>query len=277
MCDIWKEKPKVDLSPELIDKLFSSTYISRNTDVAITGGEPFLINMEHMAQTIMQYHPINTITTNGVLTQKIVSFIEKNELPRNFTLNISMDGIISHNIQRGKDSLSQVLKTIEQLRQQCTIAIKFVITPVNYGDLLPTYLYCRHHGIAFKPKLIEDANTYTNKLQEANTIFSQQAKRHITKALIYMYKNSDNKAFLKDTIKYLNGKLDQHVCKVPSNRLFVMPNGTVHSCVHFEPIGNLHEQDLDSIWEGVIAQEHRCHVKEHGCNGCVSYHGWSRC
>ena len=266
MCDIWKEMPKIDLSLDAVSKIVKS--LPDNSDLTITGGEPFMHpQFDAIVEKVLPY--LRTVSTNGVITEKIVEFV-RNYYSRlaDFSLHISIDGIHMHDVQRGK-SLQNILKTIRLLRQEfpsLRIKIKFTITSQNIQDIIPTYEFCMQNNLEFKPKIAEYAPNYTNRVDRRDFNFSKSQKEEIVYALARIPGK-----FVQDTIDFLNCKHERK-CAAPSSRLFVIPNGDVYSCIHFPKIGNIYEQSLDEIWKSELAEDIRNKIKE-GCNRCIAYHG----
>ncbi len=235
MCTIWAEPEKWDLDHQTFKKIFDSKYLDDNFALTLTGGEPFLSKeFDNIIKTIISERPesLKTISTNGVLTNKILEFLEKygSKLP-NLSLSISLDGINTHDLQRGR-SKEDILGTINLVRQKfpkMKIKIKFTITPINYKDIIPTYEFCRKMKVVFKVKISESAENYTNKLRTWNPTWSKEMKDSIRKDLMIVKKGfmKSDKAganFVKRTIGLLDGKVHLKECRAPFERVFIMPD-----------------------------------------------------
>ncbi|MEA3514169.1 MAG: radical SAM protein [Nanoarchaeota archaeon] len=286
MCDIWQEIPKIDLPLYAVEKILQSKRIDKDVDITLTGGEPFLNeNLFEITKAIIKKKPnsLQTISTNGILTNRIIDYLAEfsQSLPKGFSLHISMDGLTSHDKQRGADSLNRIKDTIKRIKADypsINIKIKFTITPLNYLDILPTYAFCKNQGLGFRVKLVEYAENYTNKNKGEKFNFTGEMKREIAKQLVCIYYkkkviDKENAEFIKNTIKNLFGKQEKSLCKTPFERIFIMPDCDVYSCIHFKKIGNLNENALDDIWESPKAQALRYIVQQEQCAKCVSYHG----
>ena len=285
-CSIWKEQPKKDIPLSFVKKILSSEIVAKNVDITLTGGEPFLHkNYLKIIKLILQYKSssLKTISTNGTLTKKILKFFKDFEsaLDKDFSLHISLDGIKSHDRQRGK-SLHQIKKTITLLKTsnpRIKLKLKFTITPLNYRDIISTYNYAKENNIGFKIKLIENAPNYTNKAKAADTAFSISAKKTILNSLAIIYArhkkegNTKEALFIKKSAQALSGSGKKPLCKAPFERIFVMADGEIYSCIHFDKIGNIRNEELDDIWQSKKSTLIRRKVAKTGCSGCVSYHG----
>jgi len=287
-CSIWQERPKKDISLSLIKKILSSKSLAKNPDITLTGGEPFLHkDYLKIIKSIIETKPcaLKTISTNGTLKSEILSFLKKTspKLSKDFQLHISLDGINKHKKQRAVTSAKKILNTIDAVQKSypnLTIKIKFTITTLNYDDIIPTYNFAKSGNIGFKIKLAENAKNYTNKLKPAPVIFSGDEKKSILKDLLLIYKDyrksgeRKEASFIKDTMEFLVGAKKKFLCKTPFERIFVMPDGSVYSCIHFEKIGNIKSTGLTKILKSAEARSIREKIKRNGCNRCVSYHGY---
>jgi MoaA/NifB/PqqE/SkfB family radical SAM enzyme len=284
MCTIWKEKDKLDISPEIFKRIFKSKILDKNLSLTLTGGEPFLSkNFDGIIDVIKKERPecLKTISTNGYFTDKIISFLDDNSrfFP-NLSISISLDGINKNDIQRG-NSISNILKTIDAINEKypkLLLKIKFTITAFNYEDLIPTYEFCKENGLKLKAKMSESAENYTNKLDSWNIELPIEIKAKVIYDLEKISRDIKNKdinnyKFIKKTIKMLKGKEFVGECRAPYERIFIMPNGTVYSCIHMKEIGNINKSSLDKIFLSESAEENRLIMDKKKCKGCVSFHG----
>jgi len=285
MCDIWKEGPKSDISPEIMTKIFESKYLDNNVDITFTGGELFLNEkLIDLTEILLEKrsNSLKTISTNGYFTKMIDDYLKKFSisLPEDFSLHISLDGINIHDQQRGKKSLHNILETINLVKEKyprISIKIKFTITPLNYKDIMPTYEFCKKNNLDFRVKLVEYAENYTNKVDKKTFDFGENTKKLIAKDLLQIYKeklttDKQNAQFIKNTIYFLLNKSNSLSHEEEYDRIFIMSNGDVYSCIHIEKIGNLHINSLDEIWNSERAKSIISLANK--CNKClVSYHG----
>jgi len=284
MCTIWKEQPKKDIDGFTLRKVFSSKLLDDDFSLTLTGGEPFLsLHFNAVIEEILAKKPksLRTISTNGVAKEKILEFLRKyRQYFPNLSLSISFDGINKHDLQRG-ESKNKIIETIEQIKKEfpdLLIKLKLTITPINYDDILPTYKYCKKLGVKFKIKISESADNYTNKIEPWQPIWSDNIKDSIKKDLELIWNeisNTDEKSadFIKRTIVSLKGKKHLKDCFTPYERIFIMPDCSVYSCIHLEKLGYLNEESLDGLFTSEIAKQNQLKAKNKMCKGCVSFHG----
>ena len=285
MCDIWKEKSKRDLSIGIVKKALDARCLHEKLDITLTGGEPFLHKgLWPLTDAILAKEPcwLKGISTNGTQTKDVLRYLHdfSRKLPEDFTFHISMDGINCHDAQRGR-SLNRILDTIHAAKNahpSCRIKIKFTITSVNYADIIPTFRFCQENGLDFRVKLAEYAKNYTNRMARRSFCFDNAVRKSIVRDLLEVAQEKyrlrdENAAFIEATVRFLQGSPRRNVCAAPFQRVFLMPNGDVYTCIHFQKIGNLRNKNLDKIWVSATAEKYRNTIKQEGCGGCISYHG----
>ncbi|HBG61650.1 MAG: hypothetical protein A2Y03_09595 [Omnitrophica WOR_2 bacterium GWF2_38_59] len=286
-CSIWQENPKEDLSLKNIESVLRSQALDENASIALTGGEPFLhSDLINIVGSILEQKPssLKIISTNGTLKNEMMSLFNKHgNLFSDFSLHISIDGITKHDEQRGSSlkTITNNIILIKEMFPEINIKLKFTITKINYTDIVSTYEYAKSHNLGFKIKLVENAKNYTNKFSDQNMInFTIKEKKLIAKDLLFVYNdlkrsNKKDAVFIHEVIKFLLEKNDPAFCRTPFNRIFIMPDGKVYSCIHFNCIGNIKDKSLEEIWHSKSAESIRSKIKEHGCKNCVAYHGFT--
>ena len=284
-CDIWQKKKKNDITLSLIHKILDSRALPKDVDIAITGGEPFLHrHLGNITEVLLNKRQgcLKTISTNGVLKNRILNFLKKfyGRLPSDFSLHISFDGMNLYEKQR-KVSPKKVLSTINSIKKlypDLSLKLKFTVTPLNYGDILPTYEFAARNGLGFKIKVVEQAVAYTNSIAKKAFSFKKHEKRKITQDLLYLHKNEKSpkeSEFIKRSIGFLEGLKQKSSCPTPLQRLFIMPDGAVYSCLHLQQIGDLKKTELAAIYNSKQNKENTTKAIKGGCGGCVAYHGYS--
>ncbi|MCK5179995.1 MAG: SPASM domain-containing protein, partial [Candidatus Omnitrophica bacterium] len=128
------------------------------------------------------------------------------------------------------------------------------------------------NNLGFKPKIVEYAPHYTNRLLKRAFVFTAEQKIKIQDDLLCVNKELKS-PFISDSIEFLYGRNEPRHCLTPFNRAFIMSTGDVFSCIHFARIGNIKTASLESIWHSSVAKEHRGRMDKGGCRSCVSYHG----
>ena len=127
------------------------------------------------------------------------------------------------------------------------------VSSENYAEILPTYELTRSLGVGFKVKLTENAFHYTNRIYSLDSKFTSRQKKEIISSFDFLAKRKNisriEKALLKQSIELLQDKGRKISCRTPFERVFLFPDGSVFSCLHFEEIGNLNIKSLGNIWK----------------------------
>jgi MoaA/NifB/PqqE/SkfB family radical SAM enzyme len=280
----------------LLEKIVSSTILKKSREyygddfsITFTGGEPFARNDFNEVFSFVDdafKASAYTISTNGIRTKQITDFMKKHS-DKGMTFHISIDGLrekhdkhrgVVGSFQAANATITELEKTFEKMK----IKIKFTITPENYNEILDVYELSKKLGTEFGIKPVENAINYTNPEQnnserfkfnweQVNTINDQL--KVIMGDLADREKESDA-LFILDTIRFLEKKKGFLVsCNSPRNSVFVMPNGEMFSCLHFETLGNLFSKGFDQIWDSKKSEEIINKAGRMDCLGCASYHG----
>lgn len=287
MCDIWKERSKSDLSVGIVKKVLEAKCLDKSLDITLTGGELFLHKeLWQLTDVILAKNPrcLKGISTNGTKTEDTLRFLHdfSKKLSPDFTFHISIDGINCHDAQRG-ESIKKIIDTIKVIRSfkpSFGIKVKFTITPVNYTDIIPTFKFCLENNLDFRVKLVEYAPNYTNRVKHQNFLFNDKAKKSIISDLRKVAKEKlrlrdKNALFILETIRFLQGKVSQEETRSVFQRVFLMPEGDVFTCIHRPKIGNLHHVSLDEIWASFNAEKQKSAIRQKECVCGISYHGFN--
>ncbi len=143
ICNIWKEKKKVNLKKEEFEKIIAKSRLLKNVkQFNITGGEAVLNkDMSDLIGILVRYaKPVKiSVGTNGLspnfpnIMGQLVDRYGKNR----FRIKVSLDGTSEvYKKIRGVDGYSQVVKTISALiKSNLDVSIGFTVTDDNYLEL----------------------------------------------------------------------------------------------------------------------------------------------
>jgi MoaA/NifB/PqqE/SkfB family radical SAM enzyme len=300
MCDSWKKSATNDLTTDEIQSIFCQ--FPKMDFVRLSGGEPFLrgdlLDIAHMVQSILK--PIGLhITTNGILTDRIIHFCKERHKDTHLYLLVSLDGVgNTHNAIRGRsDAWQHATRTIEALaplQKQLRLHLGINQTILNEDGLkdyhrLKEYLkplgiqnnvvfgydesatYHTNNQISIRQDATGQYNSFGRFDDEQLESFFkavQKDLRHYPRlmrlAKYYYLKGIKNR--LLHNIGFPNPK-----CVALNSHLRLMPDGTIPTCqFNSTRIGNLRHQDLTSIWFGHTIAKQRQWVNQ--CPGC-----WAEC
>jgi MoaA/NifB/PqqE/SkfB family radical SAM enzyme len=300
MCDSWKKNACDELALEEIRSIFSQ--LPKMDLVRLSGGEPFLrhdlLDIAHLVQNILQ--PISLhITTNGVLTDRIIRFCEERRKENPLYLLISLDGLSeTHNAIRGRTrAWERAFRTVEALaprQKQLRIQLGINQTIVN-EDGIKEYRHLRDYlrPLGIQNNIVfaydESATYHTDKeismryeSEGQFQSFGQFREDQITSFLGLVQKDLDNFPYLTRLAKryYIKGIRNRLLhrtgypnpkCVALSSHVRLMPDGSLPTCqFNSTSIGNLRHQDFASLWFGHTIARQRQWV--HSCSGC-----WAEC
>lgn len=221
ICNIWKERTCRDLSLKKIKELIGS--LSGPLSVALTGGEPFLHpQIDGIYRYLFKLHLQKKVKNINIATnaysEDILRFVERNKrYLRPLAFSISLDGLEKkHNLHRGKnDAFKKTAKNIFLIKKHnLPLSLKFVISKINYRDLLDVYKLSKQMGCVFYPKLFEKVENYYHRTNKLPSLMLEAGmlsfvEKNIKK--IYTLENKNNKEKLTSfsslcIIKFINNK-----------------------------------------------------------------------
>jgi Fe-coproporphyrin III synthase len=298
-CDIWKRKPSMaeELSVEEIRKIFKQ--LKKFDVLRISGGEPFLRNdLADIINGIEEVNPPSMIhiTTNGILTDRIVNTIKAIKPLEKVHIKISIDNIgEKHDKIRGvPNAYNNAFKTVKELvklrsKIKFHIGVNQVIAEENqidsYPELenifkeynVPVYPVIAHsENSLYSDKGIADSSTYLKT-------FTPFSKKELKRFFEMVFKKNKENNNLTERIvdKYrLKGLYNRLVykknkphpkCVALNSHLRILPNGDIPVCIYNGTImGNLKKDRFKDIWFNKKMLPHRKWVKN--CSGC-----WQGC
>jgi len=287
ICSIWKEKEKRILHLDQIKKVLES--IHNPVTVSLTGGEPFLhpqINQiyRYLFKLFLKKKVKSIdISTNGYST-KILQFMKINQnYLQPLSFSISLDGVKeTHDLQRGKKgAFENTLKNILDIKKyNIPITLKFVISKINYRDLMKIYKLSKKINIPLAVKLVERVPNYYHRSEKRKKILWNKKEIEFIKKtfedILKDLKNVRNKflifAFLniKHFIEENNLNFIKR-CLTPKYSLFITSYGKIYNCLYQESIGNI--KDWPNLnWEK--ARKILQNALKGICPKCLSYHGY---
>lgn len=266
-CDIWQGHDKQELSLDSINKILGDDIIRESYgkygagfDISLGGGEPFLRDdLQEIVSAIEKRYPgsLKTISTNALLTKRILVFI-KNNTDLNFKLNISLDGTekVHDNIRGLKGAFRKTIKTIVLIRKlfpSQPIELKLTLTPNNYDQIIKVYKLALKLGCNFSFKPAENMKNYTNKIKDISLNFTDDQLCIIRNQafkladIMYHQMNYKKAKFYRDIPFYLANKKRPEHCSVLGDDITIMPNGDCFFCIKENKSGNLIKENVKDM------------------------------
>jgi MoaA/NifB/PqqE/SkfB family radical SAM enzyme len=300
MCDSWLKEGEDELRLEEIARIFAQ--LPPLHAVRLTGGEPFVrkdffeiaaLAEEHLRPAVLH------VTSNGFLTDRIVSFCERR--PRDIPLHllISIDGVgEKHNEVRGRSNAwDQAMATVRalaprqrelglQLAVNQTVVdaegarhyqlLRDVLRPLGVRhqvvmayQVSATYSLARETEVA--PRAPGEFTSYGDipaaQLVELFDELEQDVERFpLPERLAKRYYLAGIRQ------RMIAGRGDPSPpCVALGAHLRLFPNGEVPTCqFNTRRLGNLREQSFADLWNSPLADRQREWVRK--CPGC-----WAEC
>jgi MoaA/NifB/PqqE/SkfB family radical SAM enzyme len=300
MCDSWRLKPGVELTPAEVTTVFSK--IGRLDAVRLTGGEPFLREdfAELAAAVLRASDPLVLhVTTNGSFPARVESFAAGFARLDRLRVMVSLDGLPEeHDANRGADvTFAQALETITRL-QALGVQVSVNHTVISAQSLADAPALKRRFsamGVDVHAVLAyADSAMYGVKLRGTRAEHLIAPRGYpLHPALLgadvigFVERELDELPQLRDRGTrigkryYLRGLRDRlrgveeprpHPrCVALRSHLRLLPDGRVPVCqFNTETIGNLLTQSFDEVWHGASGRTSRAWVD--ACTGC-----WAEC
>ncbi len=302
-CNIWKERPRRDIDPEVIRALTSSPYYRDFRIIEFGGGEPFLVDLPALAR---EFIPAGIrmilITTNGQATEQILGQVKELLQSGNLSLiiNVSLDGLEeTHDRIRGVSGsfrrATATLRRLAQLREfepRLRVGVKFTFLAENYRQIEPVYQIARDLGVEFTAKPAAAFGTLHNRemefpltpeqVGEISAILLRIEKDQLRRTdfsrmtllgRLYFFANVIFNRLQRDYLRenILEGQVRQVIpCFSSFFSVLVHVDGGVYCCpTLMRQVGTLPEESFREIWRGGKMQAVRRFIHAGRCS-CFS-------
>lgn len=286
-CNIWKTKPKPELTTGEIIKFFKE---NRFLWVNLTGGEPFLRNdLVKIVNSFSNKVSVVNTTTNGLLYEKIITCVE-NLLDLNLNrliVTVSIDGEKElYKKIRGIDGFDMAIKTFSQLRnfakeyKNFSTFIGYTISKENIGMLKHTYKSVKKQIPDLSIKEFHINIYHESKIYYRN-IGQGRYPNHVLKEITWLLKfkcglnpiDFLDRKYLNLLKKYITTHKSPLPCKALTSSIFIDPYGNVYPCTIFaKKLGNIKKERLDEILKNKRTTKIKEKIRKLDCPNC-----WTPC
>lgn len=267
MCNTWKYPSKVsdEFGPELVDKLPTGLAF-----INITGGEPFLRkDLEQIVHKALMKTKRLVISSNGYFTDRIIPLFEK--FGNQIGIRVSIEGLPAANDElRGiKNGFDHGLRSLTALSGMGIKDIGFgmTVSDRNAEDMIELYRLADAMGLEFATATTHNSYYFhTSDNQYENQEKVAESFENIAAELLKSSKpkNWFRAYFNMGLARKARGQTRALPCEVGTDMFFVDPVGNLLPCNGSDQpmiMGNLHEQDFDTIWISSKAEKIREMVK----------------
>lgn len=265
MCNRYKapSKPEEEITVETIRKLPPM----RSTN--ITGGEPFIrTDLEEIIRELYKKSDRVVVSTNGFFTDRILDMCRK--FPK-LGIRISIEGLEDTNNEiRGlPDGFNRGYTTLKKLveMKHPDVGFGMTIQDKNAKDLVALYSLSDQMGMEFATASLHNSFYFV----EAKNIIHDRpmVAKHFEYLINELLRSSSPKKWFRayfnhGLINYIYGQKRLLPCDMSVDTFFIDPYGDVMPCngtKDKEIMGNLNEQDWDTLWNSPQAQSVRNRMK----------------
>lgn len=289
MCNIWQkyaENPLAYQKEIQSDQFFAfvkkwSTIKSYN----IVGGEPFLSPyIKDTAIFLLSNRKDLTITTNGVLSSKIINFVTKlNKFPQKYGISISLDALGElHDKMRGKRNFyEKAMQTLEKLIQvkendsNIRLSIHFTLAPLNYNQLWPVYELAKELKLGFRFNFMAYSDFYFEN-KDTNMKFNEtqfNIIEHQINKIIFNERNGNpngklekRHAHFRAMLAYEKDHVKNMLCTAYKTHMYLDCYGNIFPCCFLnQKVGTI-DDSPEVVWTNEALKKFiRCDCK---CNIC---------
>lgn len=257
MCNIWQEKPGVEVPASFYERLPSTL---RN--INLTGGEPFLRkDLPEIVEVIKKrcHDPRMVINSNGFMPELIEKAAKKIiSISGKTGIRVSLDGIgEAHDKTRGvPGAFDRSVRTLKLLKGAGVkdLGIAFTAVGGNVSEMEKVYALSKELGVEFTVAVAHSSEVYFKADNTGNKIdpgaLREQFGRLVKSELRGLHPKRWYRAYFEwGLYNYALGKGRLIDCKALGDFFYLDPKGDIYPCnVLNRPLGNLVEQDFDTLW-----------------------------
>jgi len=294
MCNIWKMKPKNELSFEEWKKMMADPIFGSIEAVTISGGEAtmhpqFLELAELFLDSMPKLYSLGLIT-NGFMTDFIVPRVEKlaqmcQKRKIHLSLSVSIDGIgkkhedirrIPNAFKRSTATLFG-FKKLQQKYPDISIGSGSLILRQNLAEVNKVEKWFRDHKLPLNFQIVGFHDAFVNNMEtEKDLNFVSRQKRELFRVLEKLSRPKSwgdlRSYYWKDLLHmYRDKKPRSTPCPFLKDQFVVDSFGDVYYCLSERPIGNCRNgKSVSDIYYDPQNLAFRRRMPATSCRGCNS-------
>lgn len=298
-CNIWKKKPKDELTAEEIDRFFARS--NKFSWIDVTGGEVSLREdfpaicesiVRHNRNLLLLHFP-----TNGYLTDRIVQQTKEvlKLRPPKLIITISTDGdeTLNDEIRGIPGGYRRQIETFRQLRalKHVDVVLGMTLSRHNADKFELAFQAAQReipnlHPREFHVNIMHESSHYFGNAEDPSagcsddddlkeTLIRETNRFARMRGLPWKPVDYLERAYLKQVETYLRSGITPMQCHALKSSCFIDSWGTVFPCsIYDRPLGNLrdHDYDLGRIWMAEETVRVQQEIWEKKCPQC-----WTPC
>jgi MoaA/NifB/PqqE/SkfB family radical SAM enzyme len=293
MCSNWKRGDrKGDLTLAEIEQAFSSGLWAHVENASLSGGEPTTRNdMVDICRLMMEKFPRLrklTINTTGLTPHRAIPMLtevvkEANKRGVIFSTRVSIDGVgdmhnAVRNVKRGFDKAYQTITAMKELQK--THAFNFGISTTIFSqnlddaDNIREWAKRENLDIVFNMVRVTDAMLGNSDVADKIRPMGEEEKRmrqfFLDRVREDPLLDGQNYIYMHYSDMIANGYHRLAPCPFQTQGVMLNPDGGLYYCENSDAIGNVREEDPETIYFRAAALGHRDEVRDNKCPTCLS-------
>jgi MoaA/NifB/PqqE/SkfB family radical SAM enzyme len=293
MCSNWKRGDrKADMTLEQVQQVFASP-LWKHVEIAnVSGGEPTTRNdLVEICQTMLDRFPrlrklgINTtgLTPHRaipMLTRVVEACHRKGVI---FSTRVSIDGVGDmHNqvrqVKRGFDKANETIRAMRELqkRYRFGFGISTTIFSRNLDDAENILAWAKKEGldIVFNMVRFTEPMLGNADLSASCRPVGEQEERmrqfFLERVRLDPLLDGQNYIYMHYADMIANGYHRMAPCPFQSQGVMLNPDGGLFYCENSKVVGNVLQEDAETIYFGTAALAHREEIRTRECPTCLS-------
>lgn len=293
MCNIWKMKPKNELSFEEWQRIMDDKIFHQIESLTISGGEPTLSkDFLKLAELFMDSMPkLKTlgVITNGFQTELIVSKLTKlaklcKKRKIHLSISVSIDGIgkMHERVRRIPNAFDKSKKTLMKLNKlkskyDLSVGSGSMILKQNLSEIDKTEKWFEAKKIPLNFQIVGFHDTFVKNLDTQNKVdfINKQTKKlvEVLKRLAKPQYWRDFRAYYwQDMVEMYEKKKPRTTpCPFLKDHFVLDSFGDVYYCLSVKKIGNVREgKSVSEVYYSPENVKFRRSLPKTHCQGCNS-------
>jgi MoaA/NifB/PqqE/SkfB family radical SAM enzyme len=293
MCSNWtRGDRKSDLTLAQIEDAFSSTLWKDIENASLSGGEPTTRNdMVAICRLMLDKFPKLrklTINTTGLTPNRAIPMLTKvvemcHERKVIFSTRVSIDGVNEmhgqvRNVKRAFEKAGKTIAAMQELQKKYTFnfGISSTIFSMNLDDADNILAWAKKEklDIVFNMVRFTDAMLGNSDLQgELKPIGLEEQRMQkffLDRVRQDPLLDGQNYIYMHYADMIGNGYHRLAPCPFQTQGVMLNPNGDLFFCENSDVMGNVKDEDAETIYFRKDAQAHREMIRDDKCPTCLS-------
>lgn len=294
MCSNWtRGDRKADLTLAEIEKAFSSSLWKNIENASISGGEPTTRNdLVDLARVMTEQFPRLrklTVNTTGLTPHRAIPMLTKIvEMTAAkgiiFSARVSIDGVGEmhndvRNVKRGFDKALQTIRAMQALQKQhghFNFGISSTIFSRNLDEAENILAWARTEKLDVVFSMVRFTEAMLGNADLVDTVGlagpgEQQMRQFFLDRVRHdPLMDGQNLVYLHYADMIGNGYHRLEPCPFQTQGVMLNPNGDLFFCENSDVMGNVKDEEPETIYFRESSQAHRKMIKDEKCPTCLS-------